>query len=147
MICSFTSSGTLGPECKAICQTYSPCENYATCHGPTFDPGKNYTCECGVHQSGQYCQNVALDECPEGWYGHPICGPCNCPTDLGFGPQCQETDGTCICKVLFGSRETSLLLCKWHYLPGYLKAEYIFSTVKRLLLLKFYMVQYLYFYE
>lgn len=37
--------------------------------------------------------------CPKGWWGHPMCGPCNCDTSKGFDPDCNKTTGECRCKV------------------------------------------------
>lgn len=37
--------------------------------------------------------------CPRGWWGNPICGPCNCETSKGFDPDCNKTNGECHCKV------------------------------------------------
>lgn len=37
--------------------------------------------------------------CPRGWWGHPICGPCNCDVGKGFDPDCNKTTGECRCKV------------------------------------------------
>ncbi|KAK3103496.1 hypothetical protein FSP39_019621 [Pinctada imbricata] len=92
--------GTLGPECKAICQTYNPCQTHSICHGPTYKPEQNldYTCECGTLQSGRYCQNVAQQPCAKAWYGYPICGPCNCSRELGFDTECEKSNGACICQ-------------------------------------------------
>ena len=49
--------------------------------------------------AGLYCKRRQEDTCPLSWWGHPICGPCNCPTDKGFDPSCNKTTGECVCKV------------------------------------------------
>lgn len=37
--------------------------------------------------------------CPKGWWGSPMCGPCNCDINKGFNPDCNKTTGECRCKV------------------------------------------------
>lgn len=37
--------------------------------------------------------------CPRGWWGIPMCGPCNCDVSKGFNPDCNKTTGECRCKV------------------------------------------------
>jgi cadherin EGF LAG seven-pass G-type receptor 1 len=91
--------GTIGPECKDICHNYNPCENYATCRSPKPNLLYGYSCECGELQSGKYCDEVLLQPCPDNWYGYPICGPCNCPDELGFSGFCGTTTRECRCKV------------------------------------------------
>ncbi|XP_061178872.1 cadherin EGF LAG seven-pass G-type receptor 2-like isoform X2 [Saccostrea echinata] len=92
--------GTLGPQCKDICRNYNPCHYAAICHGPTFNPSSQagYTCQCGQLQSGRYCEYVSTQPCDDGWYGFPVCGPCNCSYELGFDTKCNKTDGTCFCQ-------------------------------------------------
>uniref|UniRef100_A0A2C9JL89 EGF-like domain-containing protein n=1 Tax=Biomphalaria glabrata TaxID=6526 RepID=A0A2C9JL89_BIOGL len=94
---------TTGPMCLEICSNYNPCKNWAECKQP--EAGKNtYSCECGVRQSGKYCENQAPATCPAGWWGKIECGPCNCQSDKGFEESCNKENGTCNCKSL-------------HYLP------------------------------
>ncbi|XP_021344023.1 cadherin EGF LAG seven-pass G-type receptor 2-like isoform X2 [Mizuhopecten yessoensis] len=90
--------GTLGPNCEDICQTYNPCENWGNCRGPTFGQNINYTCDCGLMTNGDHCEIVAEQPCPASWYGHPICGPCNCSRKLGFNPACNKSTGECSCR-------------------------------------------------
>ncbi|XP_062576129.1 cadherin EGF LAG seven-pass G-type receptor 2-like isoform X1 [Saccostrea cucullata] len=92
--------GTLGPQCKDICRNYNPCHYAAICHGPTFNPSSQagYTCQCGQLQSGRYCEYVSTQPCDDGWYGFPVCGPCNCSYELGFDTKCNKSDGTCYCQ-------------------------------------------------
>uniref|UniRef100_A0A672RTG7 Cadherin EGF LAG seven-pass G-type receptor 1-like n=1 Tax=Sinocyclocheilus grahami TaxID=75366 RepID=A0A672RTG7_SINGR len=51
---------------------------------------------------GLYCDNdwLTLVEkpCPRGWWGSPMCGPCNCDVSKGFNPDCNKTTGECRCK-------------------------------------------------
>ncbi|XP_052061386.1 cadherin EGF LAG seven-pass G-type receptor 2-like isoform X1 [Mytilus californianus] len=89
--------GTIGPNCQDICQNYNPCENFAFCRSPSQNL-YGYHCECGELQSGQYCDEVLLQPCPDNWYGFPICGPCNCPEDKGFSGHCGTTKRECRCK-------------------------------------------------
>ncbi|CAL1544536.1 unnamed protein product, partial [Lymnaea stagnalis] len=96
-------AGNTGPQCLEICTNFNPCKNWAECKQPL--QGQNtYTCECGMRQSGKYCENQAPATCPAGWWGKPICGPCNCKADKGFEQTCNKDNGTCACKTL-------------HYLP------------------------------
>ena len=90
--------GTLGPDCLNICTNFNPCQNMANCHHPQ---GGSYRCECGSLQSGKYCQNVAEQPCPAGWWGNPVCGPCheNCSRENGFNPNCDKLTGKCSCLV------------------------------------------------
>ncbi|CAL1541276.1 unnamed protein product [Lymnaea stagnalis] len=53
-----------------------------------------------MRQSGKYCENQAPATCPAGWWGKPICGPCNCKADKGFGQTCNKDNGTCASKTL-----------------------------------------------
>lgn len=48
---------------------------------------------------GDYCEIEIEQGCPISWWGHPVCGPCNCPIHLGFNPDCNKTTGECYCKV------------------------------------------------
>ena len=48
---------------------------------------------------GLYCERKQEEACPLSWWGHPICGPCNCATEKGFDPSCNKTTGECVCKV------------------------------------------------
>ena len=94
MYVHYTFPGTLGPDCLNVCQNYNPCENFATCHGPSFGKTANYKCECGTLTSGHYCETV-VQPCTASWYGFPRCGPCNCTLELGFNPNCNKTTGIC----------------------------------------------------
>lgn len=35
--------------------------------------------------------------CPVSWWGHPTCGPCNCPLDKGYSSDCNKNSGECSC--------------------------------------------------
>uniref|UniRef100_A0A8C0H696 Cadherin EGF LAG seven-pass G-type receptor 2 n=1 Tax=Chelonoidis abingdonii TaxID=106734 RepID=A0A8C0H696_CHEAB len=77
--------GYYGDSCAHVC-ALNPCEHQATCtHKPSAPHG--YTCE----YAGTY-------PCPRGWWGHPMCGPCNCDVSKGFDPDCNKTSGECRCR-------------------------------------------------
>lgn len=90
--------GTIGPDCLDICHNYNPCENFAFCRSPSQNL-YGYHCECGELQSGKYCDEVLLQPCPDNWYGYPICGPCNCPSEMGFSGDCGTVTRECKCQV------------------------------------------------
>ncbi|XP_056280679.1 cadherin EGF LAG seven-pass G-type receptor 1 isoform X1 [Pseudoliparis swirei] len=88
--------GFFGKECVDACQL-NPCEHVSTCvRKPSSSHG--YTCECGQNHYGQYCENKVEKPCPQGWWGSPMCGPCNCDTNRGFHKDCNKTTGECRCK-------------------------------------------------
>ncbi|XP_029969262.1 cadherin EGF LAG seven-pass G-type receptor 1 isoform X2 [Salarias fasciatus] len=88
--------GYFGKECVDACQL-NPCEHVSTCvRKPSSSHG--YTCECGLDYYGQYCENKVERPCPQGWWGSPMCGPCNCDTSRGFHKDCNKTTGECRCK-------------------------------------------------
>ncbi|XP_065807162.1 cadherin EGF LAG seven-pass G-type receptor 1 isoform X4 [Labrus bergylta] len=88
--------GFFGKECTDACQL-NPCEHISTCtRKPSSSHG--YTCECGQNYYGQYCENKVERPCPQGWWGSPVCGPCNCDTSRGFHKDCNKTSGECRCK-------------------------------------------------
>uniref|UniRef100_A0A669E8W2 Cadherin EGF LAG seven-pass G-type receptor 1a n=1 Tax=Oreochromis niloticus TaxID=8128 RepID=A0A669E8W2_ORENI len=84
--------GYFGKECVDACKL-NPCEHVSTCvRKPSSSHG--YTCECGQNYYGQYLE----EKCHEGWWGSPMCGPCNCDTSRGFHKNCNKTTGECRCK-------------------------------------------------
>ncbi|XP_029473103.1 cadherin EGF LAG seven-pass G-type receptor 1 isoform X2 [Rhinatrema bivittatum] len=88
--------GYFGRDCVNVCNL-NPCEHVSTCvRRPSSSHG--YTCECGQNYYGQYCENKVDLPCPRGWWGNPICGPCNCEVNKGFDPDCNKTNGECRCK-------------------------------------------------
>ena len=92
------NTGKIGSSCLDVCTNFNPCQNWADCLPPRLNE-QDYRCECGERQSGRYCQNVAPKTCPVGWWGKPVCGPCNCDTQRGFRSACNTDNGKCICKV------------------------------------------------
>ncbi|XP_072336405.1 cadherin EGF LAG seven-pass G-type receptor 2 isoform X1 [Scyliorhinus torazame] len=88
--------GYYGEECKDVC-SLNPCEHLSMCtRKPSSSHG--YTCDCSVNYFGQYCETKIDQPCPKGWWGNPICGPCNCDTSNGFDADCNKTSGECRCK-------------------------------------------------
>ncbi|KAF7254507.1 Cadherin EGF LAG seven-pass G-type receptor 2 [Varanus komodoensis] len=88
--------GYYGDSCANVC-SLNPCEHQAVCaRKPSSSHG--YTCECPENYFGPYCENKLAQPCPRGWWGHPICGPCNCDVGKGFDPDCNKTTGECRCK-------------------------------------------------
>ncbi|XP_066489731.1 cadherin EGF LAG seven-pass G-type receptor 1 [Tiliqua scincoides] len=89
--------GYFGTDCVDVC-SLNPCEHVSTCvRKPSSSHG--YTCECGQSYFGQYCESKIDLPCPRGWWGNPICGPCNCEISKGFDPDCNKTNGECRCKA------------------------------------------------
>uniref|UniRef100_A0A8D2LNR3 Cadherin EGF LAG seven-pass G-type receptor 1 n=1 Tax=Varanus komodoensis TaxID=61221 RepID=A0A8D2LNR3_VARKO len=89
--------GYFGTDCVDVC-SLNPCEHVSTCvRKPSSSHG--YTCECGQSYYGQYCESKIDLPCPRGWWGNPICGPCNCQVNKGFDPDCNKTNGECRCKT------------------------------------------------
>uniref|UniRef100_A0A8C7RY70 Cadherin EGF LAG seven-pass G-type receptor 1a n=1 Tax=Oncorhynchus mykiss TaxID=8022 RepID=A0A8C7RY70_ONCMY len=88
--------GYFGRECVDAC-FLNPCQHVSTCvHQPSSPHG--YSCQCGHNSYGQHCQNKANLPCARGWWGNPICGPCNCDVSKGFYRDCNKTTGECRCK-------------------------------------------------
>ncbi|XP_046729152.1 cadherin EGF LAG seven-pass G-type receptor 1 isoform X2 [Silurus meridionalis] len=97
--------GFFGKDCLDACML-NPCEHVSTCmQKPSSSHG--YTCECGQNYYGQYCENKMEKPCPKGWWGSPVCGPCNCDVSKGFNPDCNKTTGECRCKDNYYSPKDS----------------------------------------
>ncbi|XP_053882803.1 cadherin EGF LAG seven-pass G-type receptor 2 isoform X1 [Malaclemys terrapin pileata] len=88
--------GYYGDSCAHVC-ALNPCEHQATCTRKPSAP-HGYTCECPPSYFGPYCENKIDQPCPRGWWGHPMCGPCNCDISKGFDPDCNKTSGECHCR-------------------------------------------------
>uniref|UniRef100_A0A674K493 Cadherin EGF LAG seven-pass G-type receptor 2 n=1 Tax=Terrapene triunguis TaxID=2587831 RepID=A0A674K493_9SAUR len=88
--------GYYGDSCAHVC-ALNPCEHQATCTRKPSAP-HGYTCECPPSYFGPYCENKSDQPCPRGWWGHPMCGPCNCDVSKGFDPDCNKTSGECHCR-------------------------------------------------
>ncbi|XP_045146623.1 cadherin EGF LAG seven-pass G-type receptor 1, partial [Echinops telfairi] len=88
--------GYFGRRCVDVCHL-NPCEHVSACvHTPSSPRG--YACECGPGHYGPYCENRADLPCPRGWWGSPVCGPCDCAVSKGFDSNCNKTSGQCRCK-------------------------------------------------
>uniref|UniRef100_A0A8D0HIG2 Cadherin EGF LAG seven-pass G-type receptor 1 n=1 Tax=Sphenodon punctatus TaxID=8508 RepID=A0A8D0HIG2_SPHPU len=97
--------GYFGRDCVDVC-SLNPCEHVSTCvHKHSSSHG--YTCECGQSYYGQYCESKIDLPCPRGWWGNPICGPCNCEIRKGFDPDCNKTNGECQCKTNYYKPQNS----------------------------------------
>uniref|UniRef100_A0A8D0H436 Cadherin EGF LAG seven-pass G-type receptor 2 n=1 Tax=Sphenodon punctatus TaxID=8508 RepID=A0A8D0H436_SPHPU len=88
--------GYYGDSCANVC-SLDPCEHQGVCARKPSSP-HGYTCECPHNYFGSYCENKIDQPCPRGWWGHPICGPCNCDISKGFDSDCNKTSGECRCK-------------------------------------------------
>ncbi|XP_032898448.1 cadherin EGF LAG seven-pass G-type receptor 2 isoform X3 [Amblyraja radiata] len=88
--------GYYGEECKDVC-SLNPCEHLSVCsRKPSSSHG--YTCDCSSNFFGQYCETKIDQPCARGWWGHPVCGPCDCDVRNGFDADCNKTSGECRCK-------------------------------------------------
>ncbi|CAB1331623.1 unnamed protein product, partial [Coregonus sp. 'balchen'] len=81
------------------CEVANPCtaNRVSTCVRQPSSP-HGYSCQCDHNSYGQYCQNKANLPCARGWWGNPVCGPCNCDVSKGFYRDCNKTTGDCRCK-------------------------------------------------
>lgn len=118
-------SGWVGSRCSDVCQ-YDPCENGGKC-SRNATSWKGYTCSCDSEEysgnrtgiletdvgnasvnfvfstEGEYCERKVDQPCPSSWWGYPVCGPCQCNTEMGYNPDCNRTTGECYCNVRFHS--------------------------------------------
>ncbi|KAL2093590.1 hypothetical protein ACEWY4_010902 [Coilia grayii] len=88
--------GYFGRDCVDAC-LLNPCEHSSSCVRRPSSP-LGYSCACGPDSYGQYCQHKADQPCARGWWGYPVCGPCNCDVTKGFNRDCNKTTGACRCK-------------------------------------------------
>ncbi|XP_052128982.1 protocadherin-like wing polarity protein stan isoform X1 [Frankliniella occidentalis] len=92
--------GYVGSACAPVC-SLNPCENGARCTPvPVADSApRGYTCSCNSTEfSGEYCEVKVDQPCPTSWWGYPVCGPCHCPVDRGYNPDCNKATGECVCR-------------------------------------------------
>ncbi|XP_056138305.1 cadherin EGF LAG seven-pass G-type receptor 1-like [Lampris incognitus] len=88
--------GYFGKDCVDAC-LLNPCQHVSSCvRQPSSTHG--YSCQCGSNYYGEYCQHRANFPCARGWWGNPVCGPCNCDVSKGFYRDCNKTTGECRCK-------------------------------------------------
>ncbi|KAE8623202.1 hypothetical protein XENTR_v10005537 [Xenopus tropicalis] len=88
--------GFYGDNCTDACEL-NPCQHQSTCVKRTSYP-HGYMCDCASGYYGTYCENRLDQPCARGWWGHPVCGPCNCDVNSGFDTDCNKTTGECRCK-------------------------------------------------
>lgn len=91
------NTGYVGSSCAPTCQL-NPCEHGASCSPEPAAP-RGYTCTCNSTEfSGEYCEVKVDQPCPTSWWGYPVCGPCHCPVERGYNPDCNKTTGECVCR-------------------------------------------------
>ncbi|XP_041458442.1 cadherin EGF LAG seven-pass G-type receptor 2-like isoform X3 [Lytechinus variegatus] len=86
--------GYVGPNCVSACDL-RVCEHGSFCN---LDKSAEfgYTCTCSDLYYGDHCENI-IDECDDDWWGHQICGPCECDEEMGFESACNKTTSECYC--------------------------------------------------
>lgn len=90
--------GYTGVHCVPICDL-KPCKNNGSCVLDLTTP-RGYHCKCDErYYRGKNCEQVMELSCPTTWWGWPVCGPCSCPADKNYSPECNKTNGQCKCKV------------------------------------------------
>lgn len=89
--------GRIGPDCHRICDRFSPCHGGQCADSSNSEFG--YSCKCDSNHTGRYCTESVQLSCPASWWSSPICGPCNCPKQKGFDPNCNKVTGQCSCRV------------------------------------------------
>jgi cadherin EGF LAG seven-pass G-type receptor 1 len=92
-------NGRIGTKCDRICDRYNPCHKGAGECVDTVLSTTGYQCRCNERHTGRYCELSTNQTCPASWWGSPVCGPCNCPKDRGFDPNCDKMTGRCNCKI------------------------------------------------
>ncbi|XP_035705378.1 protocadherin-like wing polarity protein stan isoform X3 [Folsomia candida] len=89
--------GYVGDKCVPIC-SLKMCKNNGTCI-MDLTTERGYRCQCDDRLFlGDYCEKQMELSCPSTWWGWPICGPCSCPADKNFSPDCNKKTGQCRCK-------------------------------------------------
>ncbi|CAL8121926.1 unnamed protein product [Orchesella dallaii] len=90
-------AGYVGVHCIPICDL-KPCKNNGSCVLDLTTP-RGYHCKCDErYYRGKNCEKVMELTCPTTWWGWPVCGPCSCPADKNYSPECNKTTGQCKCK-------------------------------------------------
>ncbi|ODM96856.1 Protocadherin-like wing polarity protein stan [Orchesella cincta] len=91
-------AGYVGVHCIPICDL-KPCKNNGSCVLDLTTP-RGYHCKCDErYYRGKNCEKVMELTCPTTWWGWPVCGPCSCPADKNYSPECNKTTGQCKCKA------------------------------------------------
>lgn len=90
--------GYMGTHCLPICDL-KPCKNNGTCI-LDLSTSKGYRCQCDERfYRGENCEDIMELSCPSTWWGFPVCGPCACPAEKNFSPECNKKSGQCKCRV------------------------------------------------
>lgn len=87
--------GYAGEQCNDICEL-NPCSFGSSC--VLWNNTRGYKCLCDRRHTGVHCEDALPETCPSNWWGHPICGPCNCDTSKGYDGNCNKTSGECTCE-------------------------------------------------
>lgn len=114
------NSGYVGPECVPLC-TVGPCAETGSCIVDD-NKKKGYYCDCNsTLYSGEYCEIVAQQPCPGGWWGEKSCGPCKCDVKRGYHPNCNKQNGKCRCRDNHYQpiNETACLPCDCYTIGSY----------------------------
>lgn len=114
------NAGFVGPECVPLC-TVGPCAEAGVCR-VDGNLKKGYFCDCNsTLYSGEYCENVAQQPCPGGWWGEKSCGPCKCDIKRGYHPDCNKQNGKCRCRDNHYQpiNETACLPCDCYTVGSY----------------------------
>ncbi|XP_053561322.1 cadherin EGF LAG seven-pass G-type receptor 2-like [Bombina bombina] len=88
--------GYFGDSCIDACDL-NPCQYQSACVRRASS-SNGYICDCTTGYYGSYCENRLDQPCARGWWGHPVCGPCNCDVTSGFDADCDKITGECHCK-------------------------------------------------
>jgi cadherin EGF LAG seven-pass G-type receptor 1 len=112
--------GFVGRDCVPLC-TVGPCADAGVCRVDS-NLKKGYFCDCNsTLYSGEYCENVAQQPCPGGWWGEKSCGPCKCDVKRGYHPDCDKQNGQCRCRDNHYQpvNETACLPCDCYTVGSY----------------------------
>ncbi|XP_033106725.1 cadherin EGF LAG seven-pass G-type receptor 2-like isoform X3 [Anneissia japonica] len=103
-----------GPECSGACEL-DICKHGSSC-SMNLKTEMGYECECSKSFYGDYCEN-RVEQCSNGLWGFPICGPCNCDPNLRENSACNKTTGECTCRAYHYRKGEQCLPCNC-YGPG-----------------------------
>ncbi|XP_071960078.1 cadherin EGF LAG seven-pass G-type receptor 1-like [Antedon mediterranea] len=108
-----------GPTCTEACDL-DVCQHGSEC-SLNRNTEMGYGCECSSSFYGDHCEN-RVEQCSDGLWGFPICGPCNCDPNLSENSACNKTTGECTCRAYHYRKEEECLPCNC-YDPGSYRAE------------------------
>ena len=72
----------------------------------------NGRCKCRPNYQGEKC-----DRCAAGYYGFPICSPCNCNYEGSTALDCEPRTGDCNCKTIYTGRQCDKCLTGFYGFP------------------------------